>query len=138
MNSAAQKIFDAIKEATKNSASGGGVLSSGSFRLLWEPKEYDNTTADLVKQFDRNELAQEFLAAVGKEKFKFFDAMKAQLQHDMVAAAHRDMAFRYSNRIHRILDEAGRRKNIQRDNSGMLATMQANVEKFLAVEEGKD
>jgi hypothetical protein len=138
VNSAAQKVFDAIKEATKNSASGGGVLSSGSFRLLWEPKEYDNTPAELVKQFDRNELAQEFLDAVGKDQFKFFDAMKAQLQHDMVAAAHRDMSLRYSNRIHRILEEAGRRKSIQRDNSGMLAVMQANVEKFLAVEEGKE
>lgn len=138
MNSAAQKVFDALKEATKNSASGGGVLSSGSFRLLWEPKDYDNTPAELVKQFDRNELAQEFLQIVSQNKFKFFDAMKAQLQHDMIASAHRDMAFRYSNRIHRIIEESGRRKSIQRESSGLLATMQDNIDKFLATEEGTE
>jgi len=136
VNSVTQKVFDALKEATKNSANGGGVLGSGAFRLLWEPKEFNNNFEELATRFNRNELAQQFISTVS-EKFKAFDAMKQQVQHDLIAAAHRDMAFRYSGRIHRILDEAGRRKNIQTDKSGLLANMQDNVEKFLAVEEAQ-
>jgi len=133
VNPAAQKVFDSLKEATKNSANGGGVLGSGAFRLLWEPKEFNNNFEELATRFNRNDLAQQFISIVG-QKFKAFDAMKQQMQHDLVAAAHRDIAFRYSGRIHRILDEAGRRKNIQTDKHGLLASMQDNVEKFLAVE----
>ncbi len=136
MNSVTQKVFDALKEATKNSANGGGVLGSGAFRLLWEPKEFNNNFEELATRFNRNELAQQFISTVS-QKFKAFDAMKQQMQHDLIAVAHRDMAFRYSGRIHRILDEAGRRKNIQTDKSGLLANMQDNVEKFLAVEEAQ-
>jgi len=134
MNSVAQKVFDSLKEATKNSANGGGVLGSGAFRLLWEPKEFNNNFEELATHFDRKELAQEFISTVNK-KFRTFDAMKQQMQHDLIATAHRDMAFRYSSRIHKILEEAGRRKNIQTNKSGLLANMQDNVEKFLAVEE---
>lgn len=135
MNEVAQKVFDALRTATTNSVTGGGILSEGSFGLLWEPKEYNNNREELAKEFDRNKLAQEFMDVVRKEH-KAHDAMKPQLQNDLVAAAHRDIMFRYSNRIHRILDESGRRKNIQQAGSGLLANMQANVERFLAVEEG--
>ena len=136
MNPVAQKVFDSLKEATKNSANGQGILGSGAFRLLWEPKEFNNNFEELATRFNRNELAQQFITTVS-QKHKIFDAMKQQMQHDLVAVAHRDMAFRYSTRIHRILDEAGRRKNIQTDKSGLLANMQDNVEKFLAVEEAQ-
>lgn len=136
MNPVAQKVFDSLKEATKNSANGEGILGSGAFRLLWEPKEFNNNFEELATRFNRNELAQQFITTVS-QKHKIFDAMKQQIQHDLVAVAHRDMAFRYSTRIHRILDEAGRRKNIQTDKSGLLANMQDNVEKFLAVEEAQ-
>lgn len=136
MNPVAQKVFDSLKEATKNSANGEGILGSGAFRLLWEPKEFNNNFEELATRFNRNELAQQFITTVS-QKHKIFDAMKQQMQHDLIAVAHRDMAFRYSTRIHRILDEAGRRKNIQTDKSGLLANMQDNVEKFLAVEEAQ-
>lgn len=136
MNPVTQKVFDSLKEATKNSANGEGILGSGAFRLLWEPKEFNNNFEELATRFNRNELAQQFITTVS-QKHKIFDAMKQQIQHDLVAVAHRDMAFRYSTRIHRILDEAGRRKNIQTDKSGLLANMQDNVEKFLAVEEAQ-
>jgi hypothetical protein len=136
MNPVAQKVFDSLKEATKNSANGEGILGSGAFRLLWEPKEFNNTFEELATRFNRNELAQQFITTVS-QKHKIFDAMKQQMQHDLIAVAHRDMTFRYSSRIHRILDEAGRRKNIQTDKSGLLANMQDNVEKFLAVEEAQ-
>jgi hypothetical protein len=136
MNSVAQKVFDSLKEATKNSANGEGILGSGAFRLLWEPKEFNNNFEELATRFNRDELSMRFITTVSK-KHKKFDAMKLQMQHDLIAVAHRDMAFRYSSRIHRILDEAGRRKNIQTDKSGLLANMQDNVEKFLATEEAQ-
>lgn len=135
MNTSTQHVFDALKEATKNSCSGGGVDSSGPFRLLWEPKDTENTYEDLAKFFSRSDLEQEYLSQLNQNQIKYFNVMKNQLQNDIIAPVHRDMTMRYSSRIHRIMDEAGRRKNIMRENSGLLALMQDRVEKFLAVEE---
>lgn len=136
MNKSAQHVFDALKESTKNSCSGGGVSSSGPFHLLWEPKEAETTFKGLAEYFNRKELEQEYLAKLNQNQIKYFDVMKPQLQNDLIAPVHRDMVMRYSSRIHRILDEAGRRKNICKDSKGLIALMQDRVEKFLAVEEG--
>lgn len=137
MNTPTQKVFDALSKATENSCSGGGVLSSGPFRLLWEPEE-NNDFAGFAKQFDRNELEQGYLEEVSKQQFKYFDLMKYQAQNDLVAPVHRDMVMRYSSRIHRIMEEAGRRKSMITGETGLIKAIQASVNTFLATEGPKN
>lgn len=134
MNTPTQKVFDALKKATEDSCSGGGVLSSGSFRLLWEPAEGETTFEELAKLFDRNELEQGYLEEASKQEFKYFDLMKYQVQNDLVAPIHRDMVIRYSNRIHRIMEEAGRRKNMVAAETGLIRAVETSVNTFLATE----
>lgn len=140
MNPIAQKAFDCIIKATQDSVSGGGVLADGPskaegpFRLLWEPKDTNNNYLELADYFNRAELEQEYLTELNKDKFKFFDMMKPQLQNDTVAVIHRDIVMRYSGRIHRILEETGRRKNICKEKTGLIANMQNRVDKFLGTQ----
>lgn len=123
-----------VRKVTQDSASGGGVLSSGPFRLLWEPDEGSTSFSDLAKLLDRKELEQGFLDERSKDESKAFNAMRFQMQNDIVAPIHRDLAFRYSSRIHRILEETGRRKNIC-SKDGLLDLMESNINKFIATTE---
>ena len=131
MNKATENTFKAIKKATQDSCSGGGVLSSGPFRLLWEPETGGNRFSDLSELFKRKELEDGFIAEMGKPETRLFDAMRFQLQNDTVAPVHRDLAMRYSSRIHRILEESGRRKNICSKN-GIISMMEGNINRMLA------
>ena len=134
MNAPTQKVFNALKKATKDSCSGGGLLSEGSFRLLWEPDEGENDYKGLASLFDRNELEQGYLSEAAKQEFKYFELMKYQTQNDIVAPVHRDMVMRYSSRIHRIMEEAGRRKSIAAPQTGLLVSIENGVNTFLATE----
>jgi hypothetical protein len=135
VNKVTEDTFKAIKKATQDSCKGGGLLSSGPFRLLWEPESDGNRFSDLATLFDRSDLEDGYLREMSKEQDrKPFDAMRFQVQNDIVAPVHRDLAMRYSSRIHRILEETGRRKNICAKN-GLISLMENGVNKFLATTE---
>jgi len=127
--------FKALKKASKDSSSG---LSGGSFfRNLWEPEEGNNNFKELVDMFDRSELEQEYTATVVRESFKFFDLMKLQMQNDAVAPIHRDMAYRYSSRISRVLNEVGRRESMAKDKTGIISQLEDAITGFLAARGGE-
>jgi hypothetical protein len=138
VNTPTQKVFNALKKATKDSCAGGGLSSEGSFRLLWEPDEGNNNYEGFASLFDRNELEQGYLSESAKQEFRYFDLMKYQTQNDLVAPVHRDMVMRYSGRIHRIIEEAGRRKSIVAPQTGLLVSVEASVNTFLATEGPKN
>lgn len=130
------KTLEALKKATQDSCAGGGVGSGPAFRLLWEPTEGNNNFRELADLFNRNELEQEYLTKSTADSFKYFDLMKSQAQNDFIAQVHRDMTMRFSGRIHRIMEEAARRKNIATPNTGLLAVLETNITNFLALKEG--
>ena len=135
MNEVTQKAFEAIKKATTDSCS--GIADGGPFRMLWEPTEGNNNFKELGELLTRTELEQAYLQEVSKDSFKFFDAMKSQMQNDVVAPIHRDLTNRYSNRIHRIIEEAARREAIAQEKTGLIAKMESSVNGFLAITEAK-
>ena len=63
--------------------------------------------------------------------------MKSQMQNDVVAPIHRDLTNRYSNRIHRIIEEAARREVMAQEKTGLIAKMESSVNGFLAITEAK-
>ena len=128
------KTLEALKKAAKDSSAGGGVGPGKEFRLLWEPTDGNNNYREFADLFNRNELEQGFLAETAKEKFRHFDLMQNQAQNDFVAQVHRDMTLRYSNRIHRIMEEAARRKNIATPATGLLALLENNITNFLSTQ----
>lgn len=136
MNKVTEKAFKAVRKATQDSVSGGGIQgsSSGPFRKLWEPEEGDTSFAEIGNLLNRKDLEQGFLQERSKPESKAFNAMRFQMQNDIVAPLHRDLTIRYSSRIHRILEETGRRKNICAKN-GLLDLMESNINKFIATTE---
>lgn len=132
MNEATQKTFDVLKKVTSDSSSGldGGL----AFRQLWEPEEGENNFAGFAEMFDRSDLEDRYLTEIQKPEFRYFDAMQHHIQNDIIAPIHRDMSFRYSSRIRRLLEEAGRRKSIGESNN-LLSLLEAGVNSFLASQE---
>lgn len=135
MKDVTKTTFKVLKKASEDSSS--GLSGGGFFRNLWEPEEGNNNFKELAEMFDRSEIEQEYLQEIAKESFTFFDVMKLQMQNDAVAPVHRDMAYRYSSRIGRMLHEAGRREALAKNKTGLISQLEDSILGFLATRKGQ-
>jgi hypothetical protein len=133
VNEATRKALDILRKAGKDSSKLGKV-----FRPPFEPSEGDNDRKGLAEALNRDELGQAYLESAGQPNTAYFSLMKNQVQNDFVAPIHRDLAFRYSSRIRRIAEEAGRRAAISKESEGLVDTMELSMADFLSLDKGAE
>lgn len=136
INDVTKKTIELLKQAVKDNVSGGGFEEKANFfRALFEPTENDNTPAGLIKTLNRAQLETAWQQAYKDEESKIHDTMKLAVQNDFICQTHRDIQHRYSNRINRMLHEIARKENHISEPNGAIQSIQARIEKFMALDE---
>lgn len=133
MNKATTNAFEALTKTAEDNSSGGDIRTAGPFRLLYEPKDGDNSYKGLAERFDRAELEAEWQSVRGGGEYTAHAFMKPAAQNDFVAAIHRDTCLRYTGRLQRILHESTRKANHIDPVHSIVANLQRNMTNFLAL-----